>query len=79
MTPKTAVLLRRHAARFVALVLALALGGLMLAASGSAKPNSRSRSDHGRRGHVQPPSGTRATAGSRRGQPVRCRPALQPL
>ena len=60
MTPTTPLPLRRHAARFVALVLALALGGLMLAASGSAKTNSRSRSDHGRRSHVQPPSGKRA-------------------
>ncbi len=56
MTPTTPLLLRRHAARFVALVLALALGGLTLAAAGSAKANSRSRSDH-RRGQVQPRSG----------------------
>ena len=56
MTPTTPLLLRRHAARFVALVLALALGGLTLAASGSAKTNSRSRSDH-RRGQVHSRSG----------------------
>ena len=56
MTPTTPLRLRRHAARFVALVLALALGGLTLAASGSAKTNSRSRSDH-RRGQVHSRSG----------------------
>jgi lysophospholipase L1-like esterase len=56
MTHTTALPARRHAARFVALSVAVALGGLILAASGQAKTNSRNRSGHARRGHVQPRS-----------------------
>jgi lysophospholipase L1-like esterase len=57
MTCTTVFLLRRRAARFAAVSIALALGGLTMAAPGQAKPNSRARSGQARRSHVQSRSG----------------------